>query len=118
MTTPIPVKVLLQLNPTFLPYEPGDQMVLAVTFDWHCGEDRPQPHRVGTLLEVIFRELNLDEHHWHWAVEYRRRGHRSLSVGDVVLVVEQAWAVEPVGWKQIRVAADQVWYDMGRLADG
>ena len=33
--------------------------------------------------------------------EYRARGNRSLSIGDVVIVGETAWACEDVGWKLV-----------------
>ncbi|BCP41466.1 hypothetical protein MINTMi27_15590 [Mycobacterium intracellulare] len=53
------------------------------------------------LREIVFHQLNVDEPHIQWAKDYRRRGHRSFSVGDVVVVGDLAWACEPDGWKAV-----------------
>lgn len=60
--------------------------------------DAGQPDPV---LDQTFRELNVDNPTTEWAREYRDNRNRSLSVGDVVVVSESAYACESVGWKQV-----------------
>ncbi|QEN17626.1 hypothetical protein ACRDU6_00445 (plasmid) [Mycolicibacterium sp. ELW1] len=66
---------------------------------------RPHQTAIGAALEHIFDELNC-EPTASWAVGWRHAGHRSLSVGDVVVIGETAWAVASVGWNP--VSADEL----------
>ena len=53
------------------------------------------------LLSSVFEQLNIDAPAADWARRYRDERNRSLSVGDVVVVGETAWAVARLGWDQI-----------------
>ena len=81
-----------------------------------------QPSGTLRLLDVIYKATNLRENPGEFTAEYNRRGLRSLSVGDVVVIGEQAWAVSGFGWKKI--TADQlngaiIWDDeLGRCPNG
>lgn len=59
---------------------------------------------VDAALNVVFEQLNIDDPEHIWALRYRLAGHRSLSVGDVVVTGETAWVVAPIGWKPISAA--------------
>jgi hypothetical protein len=53
-------------------------------------------------LELVFEELNIgDGSNYDWTAQYRANGNRSLSVGDVVVVGETAWAVGSFGWDRV-----------------
>jgi hypothetical protein len=54
---------------------------------------------VPAVLAWCFQEFNVGE--GKHAQEYRSRWLRSLSVGDVVVVGETAWACGHVGWTKI-----------------
>lgn len=58
----------------------------------------PAPEHIAAALETVFEQLNIDDPDQDWARDYRRARHRSLSVGDVVVIGETAWAVAPRGW--------------------
>ncbi len=91
------VKVYLNTNEreSFLRgYVPGDPLRLAATWT------TPQ-HNPGEELNRASRELNIDEPTTDWARQYRADRNRSLSVGDVVVFGETAWACEKVGWTQV-----------------
>jgi hypothetical protein len=115
MSTTVTVRVLLNwVNPDssraqgripFLsPYESGDRLRETVAFDTAL----PDHHAIEALLEEIFAELNIDSPVESWAIEYRNEGNRSLSVGDVVTVGEQAWSVERDGFTPVSVSLDQL----------
>jgi hypothetical protein len=112
MTDVVGVKVLLNLYGGFMGYRPGQALSRAAAFEMPL-YDRGVGRGVVSLLDLVFEQLNVDDPDAAWAVDYRNRGHRSLSVGDVVVVGEQAWACEPAGWKPVAVEASQVWYDVG-----
>ena len=61
---------------------------------------RPQQTAISAALEHIFDELNC-EPTTTWATGWRHAGHRSLSVGDVVVIGETAWAVASIGWNPV-----------------
>lgn len=61
---------------------------------------RPHQTALAAALEHIFDELNC-EPSTTWATGWRHAGHRSLSVGDVVVVGETAWAVASIGWNPV-----------------
>ena len=101
----VTIKVLHNNTSRFGPYTVGDSLSEAITFESAlpaCGD-------IHRLLEIVFHQLNIDEPKALWAIEYRRRRNRSLSVGDVVTVGEQAWAVDSVGWTSVSIEAHQVW---------
>jgi hypothetical protein len=64
--------------------------------------------QVSRLLDIMWKQLNIDLPQTDWAQQYSREGNRSLSVGDVLVVSEEAWAAEPTGWRRVSVSADQV----------
>lgn len=59
--------------------------------------------RPGDILDAAFERFNIGED--EIARRYRAAGNRSLSVGDVVVVGENAWRVAPVGFTMM--TADQ-----------
>ena len=59
---------------------------------------QPSTEQVKACLETVFEQLNIDDPDQPWALKYRLAGHRSLSVGDVVVIGETAWACAPSGW--------------------
>ncbi|KPN46869.1 hypothetical protein [Mycobacterium intracellulare] len=61
----------------------------------------PTEHITEGVLEIVFEQLNIDQPQHQWARAYRAGGYRSLSVGDVVVVGETAWACCPVGWRRL-----------------
>lgn len=96
----VSVKVLLNRNNTFTPYRDGDVLDDAASFT----SGVPACGSVERLLEIVFYQLNMDYPTSKWAKKYRRQRHRSLSVGDVVMIADQAWAVEPLGWRRLKQA--------------
>jgi hypothetical protein len=54
-----------------------------------------------TSYELVFEQLNIDSPECAWALRYRGARHRSLSVGDVVVIGEAPWACCAAGWKRI-----------------
>ena len=104
----VTVKVLLKPEGfgACTPYKPGDMLRKALVFTTGF----PARAHVETLLRSVFEQLNNDDPQADWAKEYRSEHNRSLSVGDVVIVGERAFAVdEPVGWKPVCVEKDQIW---------
>jgi hypothetical protein len=67
---------------------------------------QPCAEQVKTALETVFEQLNIDDPDQLWAINYRLAGNRSLSVGDVVVTGETAWACAPSGWDLL--TADQL----------
>jgi hypothetical protein len=60
-------------------------------------------------LEMIFEQLNVGGvlvPAAPWTEMYRATGYRSLSVGDVVVIGETAYAVSSLGWE--RITTDQL----------
>jgi hypothetical protein len=112
MSDKVTVKVLLNQTSRFMAYSAGDRLVQALVFE----SGFPACGSVDRLLNIVFEQLNIDEPRADWAIRYRVERNRSLSVGDVVVVGEQAWAVDSVGWTPVSVEAGQVWYDVGELA--
>jgi hypothetical protein len=117
MTNNVTVKILHRFKcaeggmPFFSEFSSGDQFAQVLRFT--CGF--PQCRHVEMLLKIIWEQLNIDEPRAEWALDYRARRNRSLSVGDVVVVGEQAFACDRVGWSPIRLDARQVFYDLGRM---
>lgn len=59
-----------------------------------------QWHAMVRILDWVYQELNVGED-TKVAKDYRAKRLRSLSVGDVVVAGENAWAVAPCGWDMI-----------------
>ena len=78
----------------------------AAHFDLEILDYLPAQHVAPGALEIVFEQLNIPTPQYNWAIEYRRSGHRSLSVGDVVALGETAWACASVGWTPI--SADEL----------
>jgi hypothetical protein len=73
---------------------------LTLVFKLNIGWEDPYTGRFPfDLLEFVFEETNIGD--TEFAQEYRRRGLRSVSVGDVVVCGETAFACESIGWKKI-----------------
>ena len=60
---------------------------------------------ITVVCEQVFEQLNIDHPTADWALAYRLRGNRSLSVGDVLVLGETAWACASVGWTAISTDA-------------
>lgn len=67
------------------------------------------------LLETVFAitnsypdEMHIGDHHRGDVVEWRSRGNRSLSVGDVVLYGECFWFCTSFGWERISTASQNL----------
>ena len=107
MTNVVKVKVLL--NQTSPPYTAADKLCPAIVFDiWTLQHFRPA--HTGKLLNFVREQLNSDNPQASFAKEYRAERNRSLSVGDVIVVGEQAWGVEQDGgWSAVKVHAEQIW---------
>jgi hypothetical protein len=100
-TLTITVKVLL--NQTSFYFTTEDRLWQALEFEsgFPCGH-------VSMLLDIVYRQLtNTDDPStdWaDWAIQYRRdENNRALSVGDVVVIGEQAYAIEPIAWRRVTV---------------
>jgi hypothetical protein len=105
----VPVKVYLNANEreSFMDgFKEADPLVLAA--EYRVGVEMIDSGSANPILNQAFRELNIDDPTAEWAVEYRARGRRSLSVGDVVVVGEIAYAVDRVGWKPVSISAGTV----------
>jgi hypothetical protein len=77
--------------------------------------DFPACGHVQMLLDIVYRQLtNTDDPStdWDdldWAIRYRAdERNRALDVGDVVVVGEQAWAIESIAWRRVTVHAAQI----------
>ncbi|GAB4973145.1 hypothetical protein MAHJHV61_39770 [Mycobacterium avium subsp. hominissuis] len=92
----------------FFGYKDGHLLTKAASFDFDDGVLSQSADGVASALHTIFRELNIDDPTAWWAVRYREDRHRSLSVGDVVVLGETAWAVASVGWEQVILKAEQI----------
>ena len=78
----------------------------AAQFDLEILDEAPAGAVVPGALESVFEQLNVRRPQHSWALRYRLAGHRSLSVGDVVVLGENSWACASVGWTPI--SADQL----------
>lgn len=81
------------------------QLRMAESFDLELPGHLTGSAVVDAALNVVFEQLNIDDPEHIWALRYRLAGHRSLSVGDVVVTGETAWVVAPIGWKPISADA-------------
>jgi len=87
-------------------YRPGERIKRVYDYDVDAGEKGVSLDSVREIAEQAFRIFN-DAPASDWerdhARRYRAAGHRSLSVGDVVIVGEIALSCEPVGWVPVTV---------------
>ena len=86
-------------------FRADDKLMLAVEYyaDFALvGDGSANP-----VLEEAFEQLNIDEPTAEWAQAYRQARMRSLSVGDVVVVGEVAYACASVGWEPVSLQAVQ-----------
>jgi hypothetical protein len=87
-------------------FKSTDPLICATSY--FVTADRIDGGSVNGILNEAFAELNRDEPTANWARVYRARGRRSLSVGDVVVIGEIAYAVERVGWKAVSISTENV----------
>jgi hypothetical protein len=116
----VTVKVLHRYRPyrSRADFQPSDWFLRVLKFEWTF------PGAVETLLKVVWEQLNVDEPVIEqtipvlaeWAQEYRRQLHPSLKVGDVVVIGEQAFALDRRGWRPVTLTVDQVWCEHSVLA--
>jgi hypothetical protein len=112
MSDKVTVKVLL--NQTRAPYANTDRLYPAIVFDTGF----PASGGIDRLLHIIRCQLDIGEPQADWAIKYHAEGNRSLSVGDVIVVGEQAFTCCRVGhvrsstagyfFRPVTVAADQI----------
>lgn len=90
-------------------YQDGDPLFRAATVE----VDFSQMGSVAAIMGWVFRELNIGE---AGDLVEQWRGNRcaSMSVGDVVVIGESAFAVDKAGWKPISLTADQIKDESGR----
>jgi hypothetical protein len=119
MSDEVTVKVLHNMDSRFMPYEPGHRLLQVARFE--CAF--PACGSVDRLLGIIFEQLNIGGDPEFgvpaapWTTTYRAAGNRSLSVGDVVIIGEQAFAAQWVGWTPVTLTKEQIWFDLGKIAD-
>jgi hypothetical protein len=93
----------------FFGYEAGHPLVHAASFDLDLSADVTAADGIPyKALGLVFRELNIDDPQQVWAIEYRRNRHRSLSVGDVVVVGEVAFTLTDTDWVRVGLRAEQI----------
>lgn len=80
---------------SFKAYEPGDDLYLAATYDAADGIDDL------THCDQAFERFNVGED--AIARLYRSHGHRSLSVGDVVVIDDRAYTCGSVRWLAVEL---------------
>ncbi|MEB3023414.1 MULTISPECIES: hypothetical protein [Mycolicibacter] len=106
----IDVRVCLnQSEDNFFGYQPGAPLSEVVAFA--LSEELVGEIAGGIparALELVFDELNVDDPTTEWALRYRLDRNRSISVGDVVIVGDKAYAVERMGWQPVSLVADQI----------
>ncbi|KQH79848.1 hypothetical protein AO501_08360 [Mycobacterium gordonae] len=76
----------------------------AASFDLEIGDDLTGQALIHAAHRIVFEQLNIDNPTATWALRYRLAGHRSFSVGDVMVIGETAWLCEPVGWTCLTTA--------------
>lgn len=98
------ITILLNTNGLSDHYQHGDTLHQAHSF-WSglpaCGDIR-------RLLTNVWAQLGGGAPRADWAVEYARKGYRSLRVGDVIVIGETAHAVDVDGFRAVSVSADQI----------
>lgn len=107
------IRAVVLLNETdghfFAGYEPGAALRQAAVFELDPSLIAPGAAGIPTrALENVWHELNVDVPTAEWARQYRAERNRSLSVGDVVILGEIAYAVAAAGWMAVTLAAEQI----------
>jgi len=110
MTTQVSVKVYLNETGGFMSYTPGDALHEAAAFEVAL----PACRELGMLLEIIWDQLNFrgempmtpwGRTYFGWTEDGSsrdtRKTHRSLSMGDVVILGETAWTPLSAGWQRV-----------------
>jgi hypothetical protein len=82
-------------------YHDGDQLDTVLEFEIAF----PECGRIEQALDIIWRELNIDEPQTLWGQMYRLNRNRSLSMGDVVVLGETAFTPITIGWKRVTLTA-------------
>jgi hypothetical protein len=107
MTHELITTVYLNDPPQFLGFNRGGAAKLFAAAGFTTTlEGEASATEIKVVLEKVFDQLNIDDPDKPWAIAYREASNRSLSVGDVVVIGETAWAVGPRGWDLI--TADQL----------
>lgn len=107
MDEKLTVKVLLNMSSFLHPYSSNDQLMQALMFETRppaCGH-------IAMLLRIVFEQCNHPAPRADWARQYRTDGNRSLSVGDVIVIGEQAYAIGETRFEPVSIEASQVWHD-------
>lgn len=117
LKTDVLVRVFQNFNEPPIPFHADDQLRQVARFSIRITKDAT-PDNVQTLLTIVFDQLNRDVPSTDWGRAHRRRHDRSLSVGDVVTIGDQAWAYERTGWRRVTLLDDQIWVDVGRTRNG
>jgi hypothetical protein len=94
-THPRHADAMLVYNTSFRPYEIGDEIYLAATYT-ETDEADDAIH-----CERAFERFNVGDD--EIARQYRADGHRSLSVGDLVVIENRAYTVASFGWQTVTV---------------
>jgi hypothetical protein len=95
----------------FFGYQEGDPLSRAITFtlDEDLVTDVTAQGVPRRALEFIFEQLNVDAPTEPWAVQWRQDRHPSMSVGDVVIFGETAYALSRRdGWLRVCLDAKQI----------
>lgn len=112
--TNVPVKIFLNNetdriftmeSPLVRGYRDGDQFRLAASAEAEL--DLTDSEGVDNLLEALFDQGNFQAD-GVFKDQFTSGGHRSLSVGDVVVIGESAYAVLSWGWKRVALDHDNV----------
>ncbi|QXN74357.1 hypothetical protein SEA_CAFASSO_142 [Gordonia phage Cafasso] len=85
-----------------------DDHRLVRVFDYQTKLRSPEAICEHAFMVFNAPEETLEIDDFLLAVGYRERELRSLSVGDVVVIGETAWACDRIGWKHVRLTAEQV----------
>jgi hypothetical protein len=94
----------------FFGYTEGDILAKAAIFDLDAQLVAQLSDGIPKrALGLVFDELNIDTPTEAWAVDYRRRRNRSLSIGDIIVIGEIAYGLSRRnGWQRVSVEAEQV----------
>lgn len=89
-----------------LGYRRGDQLARVLTYSAPAKEPT-------AMCEDAFRIFNVDPEHLAeeeraLATQYRAHQVRSLSMGDVVVIGETAWACARFGWENVSLTSSQI----------
>jgi len=113
MTTTVQTTVYLNQgdgDQFFVGYTEGDVIAEAATFDLDAQLVTQLTDGIPKqALGIVFDQLNMPTPTTPWAIDYRQRRNRSLSIGDVVTIGEIAYGLSRrEGWQRISLTAEQV----------